>query len=203
MRKSSVKLSDSEIIEMLSKQTFSSEAIGALYQNHFSVLSGYILQNQGAPQDAEDIFQEVIVNFIEIIRAGKFRGDSSISTFLFSLNRFTWLNELRKRNKSAIREQNYQTALGDAEPDVSKLMVHREEKNLIYATIDLLGAVCKKILLAYYYENLPMKEILTQVEFENEQTLRNKKSKCMKHLGTILSKDPLLAKKFKAALTYE
>ncbi|PWS26351.1 sigma-70 family RNA polymerase sigma factor [Pedobacter yonginense] len=203
MSKSSSKLTDAEIIDLLSKQNFDNEAVKALYLNNFTVLSGYILQNQGSEQDAEDIFQEVIVRFIEIVRAGKFRGESSIRTFLFSLNRFSWLNELRKRNKSLLRENSYQTGMGEIEPDVSRFIINREDKAIITNTIDLLGAVCKKILLAYYYENLTMKEILKLVEFESEQALRNKKYKCMKSLEQLFAKDPSLAKKFKAALTYE
>lgn len=203
MRKSSPKLSDPEIIEMLIKKNFDNNAVSALYQNNFDELRSYIMQNQGNEQDAEDIFQEVIVTFIEILRQGKFRGDSTIKTFLYSLNRFTWLNELRRRNKTLAREEKYGAGLEEQEPDVSRFITNREDKNTIVKTIDLLGAVCKRILLAYYYENLSMKEILKLVNFESEQVLRNKKYKCMKGLEKLFARDPLLARKFKAALTYE
>ncbi|MDN3586256.1 sigma-70 family RNA polymerase sigma factor [Pedobacter aquatilis] len=188
---------------MLARQNIDSDAVRALYLENFATLKAYIIQNQGSGQDAEDIFQEVIVNFIEIVRAGKFRGESSIKTFLYALNRFTWLNELRKRNKTMLREDKYSMEIDNIEPEVSRYITNREDRALIGNTISSLGEVCKKILVAYYYENQSMKSILHLVNFESEQVLRNKKYKCMKSLQQLLSKDPLLAKKFKAALTYE
>ena len=83
------------------------------------------------------------------------------------------------------------------------MMANREAKKLVTDTIETLGEICRKILLAYYYENLSMKEILKLVRFESEQVLRNKKYKCMKSLEDLFSKDPTLAKQFKAALSYE
>lgn len=188
---------------MLKKDSLSSDAVKTLYLTYFGLLSGYVKQNQGSPQDAEDIFQEVIVSFIEIVRQGKFRGESTIKTFLYSLNRFAWLNELRKRSKTLAREDKYGADLEQSEPDVSLMMANREAKKLVTDTIETLGEICRKILLAYYYENLSMKEILKLVRFESEQVLRNKKYKCMKSLEDLFSKDPTLAKQFKAALSYE
>jgi DNA-directed RNA polymerase specialized sigma subunit len=68
--------------------------------------------------------------------------------------------------------------------------------------MDKLGEGCKKILLAFYYENLSMKEILNTMNYENDQVLRNKKHKCLKQLEQLLTADPALAKTLKAALQY-
>lgn len=188
---------------MLKAERLSSEAVKFLYQEHYAVLSGYVKQNQGSAQDAEDIFQEVVLSFIELLRQGKFRGDSSLRTFLYSLNRFAWLNELRRRNKRLAREDKFGAVQGEHEPDISVVMAGRESRSLVSDTIGKLGEVCKKILLAYYYENLPMKEILKLVSFESEQVLRNKKYKCMKGLEQLFAENPSLAEQFKAALNYE
>src|ERR1700709_827823 len=103
-----VAFSDKELIETLKKDHVSDLVIKYLYKNYYYGLSNYIKLNQGSEQDAEDIFQEVIVNFIEIIKTNKFKGDSSIKTFLYSLSRYTWLNELKKRNKVLLREEKYE-----------------------------------------------------------------------------------------------
>jgi predicted DNA-binding protein YlxM (UPF0122 family) len=70
------------------------------------------------------------------------------------------------------------------------------------AMIERLGDVCKRILIAYYYNDLSMKEILPLVEFQNEQVLRNKKYKCLKSLEQMLTENPELAQRFKNALAY-
>lgn len=202
MTKAVLNYSDQELIETLKTERVSNEVIKYLYRAYFSFLSAYIKQNQGNDQDAEDIFQEVIVTFIEIIKAGKFRGDSSIKTFLYTLNKFSWLNELKKRSRLAVRETAYYNDTDEADKDISHLIAEREAKSAVMEMIDRLGSVCKKILVAYYYNDLPMKEILQLVDFQNEQVLRNKKYKCLKSLEQMLSADPALAKRFKNALVY-
>src|SRR5450631_1606807 len=107
MTKAVVNYSDKELIETLKAAHVSSQVIQYLYRTYFSFLSSYIRQNQGSGQDAEDIFQEVIVAFIEIVKADKFRGESSIKTFLYTLNKFTWLNELKKRSRTLMRDTAY------------------------------------------------------------------------------------------------
>ena len=78
---------DAELIDSLMNETRSDAAIRFMYREHFELLSRYIYNNSGNEQDAEDIFQEVMVAFINLIQAGKFRGELSIKTFHFSLNK--------------------------------------------------------------------------------------------------------------------
>jgi DNA-directed RNA polymerase specialized sigma subunit len=66
--------------------------------------------------------------------------------------------------------------------------------------VDELGEMCKKILLMFYYENLSMKEILTNLEYENEQVVRNKKYKCLKQLEQMIEINPSLKKTLKNLL---
>ena len=202
MKKAVVNFSDGELIEALKKDHVTNMAISFLYRSYYGVLSNYVRQNQGSEQDAEDIFQEVVVTFIDLVKNGKFRGESSVKTFLFTLNRFTWLNELKKRSRALAREEKFSGESKAGEEDVSAYLVGREARGMVMAIMDKLGDVCKSILLSYYYDNLSMKEILPLVNFENEQVLRNKKYKCLKNLEQMLAANPGLAQRFKAALTY-
>ncbi|CAN5435971.1 hypothetical protein BH09BAC6_BH09BAC6_20580 [soil metagenome] len=202
MKKAVLNFSDEELIETLKKNNVSDAVIQFLYRNHYAVLSNYIKLNQGTAQDAEDIFQEVIVGFIDIVKKDKFRGESSVRTFLYTLNRFSWLNELKRRNRALTREEHYNSAMDADEKDISHFVAEREAKNMVMTMIDKLGDVCKKILTSFYYNDLSMREILPLVGYENEQVLRNKKYKCLKSLEQTLAADPGLAQRFKSALTY-
>ncbi|SDI75116.1 RNA polymerase sigma factor [Mucilaginibacter gossypii] len=203
MKKVVSNFSDEELIVTLKKQHVCDLAISFMYRNYFAVLSNYVRQNQGSDQDAEDVFQEVIVTFIEIVRKEKFRGESSVKTFLFTLNKYTWLNELKKRSRSLQREERYENERKKEDRDISSFLIEREAKSLVNDLIKRLGDTCKKILTAYYYEGLSMKEILPLVNYDNEQVLRNKKYKCLKSLEQLLTANPALAQRFKSALTYE
>ncbi len=189
-----IKSTDSKVLE---------DAIRYMYRAYYEMLSVYICKNNGNEEDAQDLFQEVLVSFIDLVQKNKFRGESSIKTFLFTINRNIWLNELKKRGRAETRNMVFEKEKDLAIPAVTHLINQNESRKEILSIVAELGEICKKILLAFYYENAPMKEILIDLEYESEQALRNKKSKCMKQLLELLTANPMLAKTLKTALQNE
>ena len=185
-------LTDAEVISNLTNDQQVSAAIKYLYRENFQFLSRYILTNSGNEQDAEDIFQEVIIAFISLAKAGKFRGESSIRTFLYSLNKNIWLNELKRRGRASAREEKYEKNMKREMHTADTAMEIRQTKQELLNTLETLGENCKKILLLFYYENKSMKEILGELPYENEQVVRNKKSKCLKKLEELVRTNPVL-----------
>jgi RNA polymerase sigma factor (sigma-70 family) len=195
--------SDVELIELIRSDEALNNPVKHLYEKYFYVLSSYIEQNQGSHEDAEDIFQEVVLTFIELVRKNKFRGESSVKTFLFAVNRNIWLNELKKRGRQLKRHEKFSVGLPNTEPGIDRIISGREARQQIFGIIKGLGEICRKILIAFYYENLSITEILTRLDYQNEQVVRNKKAKCMKSLEDKFNADPALAVKFKSALQYD
>ena len=72
---------DQSLIQTLRSDANPDEAIRYLYRTQFRQTVVYIKKNSGTEEDAEDIFQELILLFIEILKKDKFRGESSVSTF--------------------------------------------------------------------------------------------------------------------------
>jgi RNA polymerase sigma factor (sigma-70 family) len=165
-----------------------------MYHHYADTISSLILNNSGNHQDAQDIFQETVVTFIETVRKDKFRGESSIKTFVVAIARNTWLNELKKRERSGMREEIYGKSSPVEEPDVSHLISEREAKQQFRDLLGKLGESCKKILTLFYYENLTMKEMVDHLPYENEQVVRNKKYKCLQQLTGMLKDNPVIAK---------
>ena len=188
---------DAELIGSLMKNAGMDDALRFLYRQHFELLSRYILNNSGNEQDAEDIFQEVMVAFINLVRAGKFRGESSIRTFLFSLNKNIWLNELKRKGRAMVREEKYEKQNQLEEPTADIAMELQQTKAELMQAINELGENCKKILLFFYFENMSMKEIVAHLPYENEQVVRNKKSKCLKKLEQFVTSNTNLYRQLK------
>jgi RNA polymerase sigma factor (sigma-70 family) len=191
---------DSELVENLKSGQRMDESIKAIYRSHFESLCWYVMNNSGSRQDAEDIFQEVVVNFIDMVQKDKFRGESTIKTFLFSLNRYTWLNELKRRGRAMTREEKYERGQERVEMDTSHLIADREGKSEVLRIVGELGETCRKILLLFYYENMSMKEILDVTDYETEQVVRNKKYKCLKQLEQMIMERPFLKETLKNLL---
>jgi RNA polymerase sigma factor (sigma-70 family) len=174
-----------------------------IYAEYFYLLCSYIEQNHGSREDAEDIFQEVVLTFVDLVQKDKFRGESSVKTFLYAINRNIWLNELKRRGRQEKRDHRFSAEQTYTEPGIEKIVSNREARKQVFSILDQLGDICKKILLAFYYENLPIQEILKRLDYQNEQVVRNKKARCMKNLDQKLNADPGLARTFKTALRYE
>lgn len=184
--------SDTELIENFSTGKRINESVRFLYRQHFEPLSWFVINNSGNQQDAEDIFQEVVLQFIEMVQLKKFRGESSVKTILFAINRNLWLNELKRKDRSDKRELKYQHTQDKETPDASGTIADRESRNTIMDVMTQLGDTCKKILVMYYYENLSVKEMVEHLDYDNEQVIRNKKYKCLKQLEQMITANPSL-----------
>jgi RNA polymerase sigma factor (sigma-70 family) len=188
---------DGELISNLTENVSVDDSIRFLYRQYFDFLKTFVISNSGDIHDAEDIFQEVIISFISLVKAGKFRGESSVKTFLYSINRNLWLNELKKRGSSQQRELKFEHGKEENDATAGLAIESRETSQRLMAAIGELGETCKKILVLFYFESCSMKEILGAVNYENEQVVRNKKHKCLKKLEETIRSDKVLYQQLK------
>ncbi|WKN41601.1 RNA polymerase sigma factor [Tunicatimonas pelagia] len=191
---------DQDIIEAINHSKNLDPVIRHLYHTNFDSVASYIRANSGNDEDAEDFFQEAIVVFINIVRKGNFRGDSSIKTFLYSIARNLWRNELKRQNRVLMRETNYYEQTEKEEQDIQESIGEHEVKDQLLHLLEKLGDNCKKILLLFYYENLPMKEIFQHMGYETEQVARNMKYRCMNKLKGLLNEHPEMKQSFRSLL---
>src|SRR5580692_11497417 len=166
-----------------------------IYRQYAELISFNVVTMGGSLQDGEDIFQETVVTFIDLIRKGKFRGDSSIKTFLVAVARNIWLNELKRKKSGDQRAKIFETNRGHIENDVLENLNQREKREQLLSLMDRLGDSCRKILTLFYYENLPFEEIIGKMGYETEQVARNKKYKCMRELSDLIRNNPAFLKR--------
>jgi RNA polymerase sigma factor (sigma-70 family) len=188
-----LRYSDSELVEAISEKDLLEQAILQLYQDHSEVTRSFIMGKGGTEQDADDIFQETIVSFIDSVQKGKFRQESGIRTFLISISKNLWYNEIRKRQRTGNREKIFEMDRDQVDGSVAETIQDRELKQQLNQLLQELGESCRKILVLFYYENLSMKEIVLHLHYENEQVVRNKKYKCLQQLTDKMKQNPLAA----------
>ena len=172
------------------------EVIFYIYKQYAELISFNVVTMGGTLQDGEDIFQETVVTFIELIRKNRFRRDSSIKTFLVSVARNIWLNELKKKKSGDQRAKIFETGRGNMDNDALDNLTQREKKEQLLSLMARLGESCRKMLTLYYYDNLSFEEIIRIMGYETEQVARNKKYKCMKELSELIRSNPVLLKQF-------
>ena len=192
--------SDAELITAIKTGNDIDNAVGFIYQNYYRLLENYVLTNNGNEMDAEDLIQEALVVFVDLVQREKYRGEASVRSFLYTLTRNLWISELRKRTSDSKRNGLFETGREKEEEDISNYLVYKEAQKTIVDLFERMGEKCKQILTLFYYEDLSMKDILRQTNYENEQVLRNKKYKCLKELTDLVQQSPTIFNNVKSAL---
>ena len=193
--------SDAELIASLKNARMQDDAIRFIYKNYYDMLESYVVNNNGNSDDSADAIQETIVAFVELVEQDKFRGESSIKSFLFAITKNIWLSELRKRGNADKRNRAYEKTKEENEHATVDQLVKREYFKSIQLLFEKLGEKCKQLLMAVYYEDLAMIDIVKLMpEYQNEQVIRNKKYKCMKQLNEMIEHDAILKSQLKNAL---
>ncbi|MCP9768447.1 RNA polymerase sigma factor [Lacihabitans sp. LS3-19] len=191
---------ENDVIEKIRKNIDINTCLKYLYKEFYSFLERMVLNNSGTREDAEDVIQETFLAVLQIIQNDKFKGESSLKSFLYSVAKNIWLVKIKKQNAERNRANIWIEDKPEFEADINEQIKKNEALELISNVLDSLGSVCKNILNKYYYENLSLKEILPFTDFENEQVLRNKKSKCMKTLTEKLEQHPKMKESLYKAL---
>ena len=184
---------DEELVQAIRQNQNLNKAISFIYQHHAEKISSFLINYGASQQQAEDVFQETVVAFIDIVKKDSFQLTAKMGTFLTAVAKNIWFNEVKKNERSQFREKQFEKGRDHEEADVSLHIQEREMKQQMRSLVQQLDEPCQKILLLFYYENLSMKEIVQHLPYENEQVVRNKKGKCLQHLTGLVKKHPLIA----------
>jgi RNA polymerase sigma factor (sigma-70 family) len=197
-----IKTQDQEIINQLRHDDINMP-VQLLYQTYFTDITKLICINGGSTEDAADIFQETVLVFIDMVKANRYRKESSIRTFLYAVARNLWKQELRSRGRRSTREIAYSNSDEQVSYETEVRFFNKDMQHILETVYKEIGDTCKSILKGFYYEELSMKDLLKRFNYESEQALRNRKSLCMKKIKDILQKNNTLLNSFKNLLFYE
>jgi RNA polymerase sigma factor (sigma-70 family) len=178
---------EQELLALLSRPDIE-KPVRYLYQRYFDSIVAHVSAHGGSNEDGADIFQESLLVMIDKVRSGLFRGESAVGTFLVGIAKNKWLHESRTRTRRKNRETIY-SGSADQEIVLTPGLKQEEAVHGFEKLMRELGDVCRKLLTGFYYEDKSMRELLAEFDYENEQVLRNKKSKCMKRLKEMLQRD--------------
>jgi RNA polymerase sigma factor (sigma-70 family) len=167
-------MEDQKIIELIKSQKHS-KVFTTLYK-YFPVVKKMILANGGRSEDAEDIYQEALIVFYKKAGADDFKLTSSINTYLYSICRFMWKDELRKKQKQNFVDIEKETI--DEVEFVGEIEKENQFKLAEKAVYELSGR-CKELLLLFYFHSKKLKDIATAMGYNSENTAKNQKYKCL------------------------
>lgn len=148
----------------------------------------FVRNNRGNEEDGQDMFHEGIIVLDRNIREDKFRAESSLEGYLYSICRFLWQNQRRKKARVELKDDPSQMdQVESATPEI--LLLSEEKKNLLQRALAQLGERCKRILQLWQL-SYSMEEIATEMEFSSAQMARKNKYRCQQSLTKFLKEQP-------------
>ena len=167
------------------------EAMNYMYRKseYKDVVTKFVLQRSGTPKDVEDVFQEGICDMIVNIRDGKFKGKSSIKTYLTAICKNIWYTRFKRQEHL----ENIKSKISDsATPEMDKgpenQFILSETSELLHSLLGKLSAECQQVL-SLWSLGYSFKEIGEQMS-KKEGTARKQKHSCFKSLMALLKNRP-------------
>lgn len=104
--------------------------------------------------DWEDVVNEIILNVVEKIKKGEFRGESSIGTFIYTITSRRIVDHIRQKSrvlKDAPEPKSF--------PAPYEQLENRERAELIAGVLKKLKPKYREVLYLYYYRELSRAEV--------------------------------------------
>jgi RNA polymerase sigma factor (sigma-70 family) len=180
-------LSDRKIIDYICNGgKKESKAIQQLLDDNRGKIRAYVLKNQGNDSDAEMVLVEGVTELIFNVRKDKFRGDSALGTYLYTICRGTWLRTLKKRQRYTEFGSEGSNEVVDDSTSPLAFFTQDELQEEVKFLLGRLGEACEKVLNMWSH-SFSMKEISLKMGYKNPQIAMNKKNKCLTKLKEVVS----------------
>lgn len=166
------------------------KAISQIYETYREEFFKWVKSKyQSTDQEALDTYQESVLVLYNNIKKGKLtKFTSSIKTYLFAIGRNVILYNRRKfkREQSSITDHEHNIA--DSNSVQVNLQVSERQKILI-KVLNEMGNPCKALIMLYYTENVPFKEIAKRLNYKSDTVARMQKMRCLKKMRKIIKND--------------
>jgi RNA polymerase sigma factor (sigma-70 family) len=172
------------------------EATTFLYKLYRQKVAYHVYKNTGTPEQAEDILQEVMLKFLDLVQEEKFvlqskddvlQAEREMEGYFMKIVYFKWLKFLeaegrrRGRDGGSLNEQSTHKV-----EDPLEILMGKESQNEAERIFSQLDEMCRNILLAFYVEELSFEEIALRYDSVSVGALKVRKFRCLEKLRGLL-----------------
>lgn len=163
-----------------------SKKIIVIYQENFTSVKKFVLQNKGGVADAEDIFQKALLQITVRYKKEKFEIKSSFNAYLYTVCKNLWRRELNKHKNKVTNDEVIELVSEERDNSLAYLELKRQE--LFIEKLDMISENCRKIL-SYFFAKVPYSEIVESTDYNSETVVRQRVFKCKKKLTELIKND--------------
>jgi RNA polymerase sigma factor (sigma-70 family) len=146
-----------------------------LYEEAFPPCARWVHKMNGSLDDAQDLFQDALVIYIEKRNDLEFIDPVA---YILGIVKHLWIRKFNK-SKSFVSMNSFENTLSITEnyyPSVSTVR--------LLNFLEVVGRQCLELLRGFYYENLSMKDLSVRMGYRSEHSVAAQKYKCIEKLRT-------------------
>lgn len=188
-------MDDHSILELI-RTGKNDSALNKLYSN-YPPIRKMVRAHGGGNDDAEDVFQEALIILLRRAADPQFQLTAKLSTYLYSVARFIWNDQLRKsgsqisldvsdtRDTSNPKDYTHHRQSA-GEFDIAEAVLKESRIRLAEQALNELKDRCRELLLLFYQQKLSLSAIATKMGYGTENSAKNQKYKCLEAARTRL-----------------
>lgn len=156
-------------------------ALTQLHRQHRDMVFRLVRQNSGTLQDAEEVFDDVMVGLWGAVRAGRYQPTARLKTYLYQVARNLWFRRLRDAGRG-IRLTDTESFDGDPVAGVDEAYEQNEAIDAYWAKLQAIGETCYNVVRAFS-EGYTMQEIADRFGLGTANNAKTIKYNCLKKAG--------------------
>lgn len=138
------------------------------YQEVFPAAASYIRKRGGQLEEAREIFQEVLLIYLEKLMVHGFQPETSNHAYLMGIVKNRWLKYREKCHSEGLEGVDIEGEQ-DTRPLVQKL----------FTVLKRSGEKCMEILQSFYFEKLSTRQLADRHGYASERSATVQKYKCL------------------------
>lgn len=158
-----------------------------------------MISDYNSRQEADDVLQEAIILLDEMIRSGRFRGDSKLSSFLIGIAKNIIRNSIRNADKVVYKEEITENSSETEDSPEDYLLVQERSENeqkrdqLLRDAMGELTARCRDVLTLYYFKSYSMAQIAEERRLSSAAQAKKDAHDCRQSLRSLVASRPALS----------
>jgi RNA polymerase sigma factor (sigma-70 family) len=182
---------DEEIVQGLRQKNprVTEDITEFLYKECQATVTRMVRNNSGGYAEANDLFQEVILAFLNNVWEGKYelRANTKVKTYFLEIAKLMWLrqlrtNENRRRREDDFRQEKEESVSIDSNSDAE----NSEEVAHAWRVFNRLEERCRAILTAFYLEKKSLQEIAEEFGYSSAEYAKTVKFRCLLRLKQLI-----------------
>jgi len=142
----------------------------SLYKEYYHYCSSFVLKNNGNQNDARENFQDTLLAFYKNLKNPDFTINAPLRVYLYSINKFQWLNKLRKKGQMPIDAfpetgEDSLPMLAASNEGVQQKVELEAKYEDIANCLDEIGDPCKTLIDLFFYKKISDKEIAPMMDY--------------------------------------